>query len=140
MRQIAGRKLWLGHAGDLRDVRAILSAGIDAVVELAAGEPPAVLPRELVHCRFPLTDGGENSLWLVRLAAEAIAGLIQAGVPTLVGCSAGMSRSISLAAGGLAMADGRDLREVVAEIVRNGPADVSPGLIRQVCDAVRETG
>jgi hypothetical protein len=28
MRQVAGRKLWLGHAGDLRDPRTVLALGI----------------------------------------------------------------------------------------------------------------
>src|SRR5262245_49266571 len=68
MRQVPGRALWLGNAGDLRDARALLAAGIAAVVELADSEPLAVLPRELVRCRFPLSDGGDNPLWLVRLA------------------------------------------------------------------------
>ena len=53
MRQIAGRALWLGNAGDLRDAQAVLSAGVEAVVELADSEPLAVLPRELgVQCHF----------------------------------------------------------------------------------------
>ena len=40
MRQIAGLPLWLGHVGDARDLRAVLSAGILAVVDLAVNEPP----------------------------------------------------------------------------------------------------
>jgi hypothetical protein len=34
MRQIPGRKLWIGNAGDLRDPRALFDVGIQAVVEL----------------------------------------------------------------------------------------------------------
>jgi hypothetical protein len=49
--------LWLGNAGDLRDARAVMAAGVEAVVELADSEQLAVLPRELVRCRFPLSDG-----------------------------------------------------------------------------------
>jgi hypothetical protein len=64
MRQAPGRKLWLGHAGDLRDPRTILSVGTEAVVELADSEQLATLPRELVRCRFPLSDGGINPPWL----------------------------------------------------------------------------
>jgi hypothetical protein len=52
MRQVAGRQLWIGHAGDLRDARTILDAGIVAVVELADSELHAVLPRDLIRCRF----------------------------------------------------------------------------------------
>ena len=32
------------------------------MVDLALNEPPAVVPRELVYCRFPLGDGSP-ALW-----------------------------------------------------------------------------
>jgi hypothetical protein len=132
MRQIPGRGLWLGNAGDLRDIRTVMGAGIAAVVELADSEPFAVLPRELVRCRFPLSDGGDNSLWLLRLAAETVAALLRAGVPVLVCCSAGMSRSLCVAAGGIALAEGRSLADSLSVIAGSGPADMSPRLLMQV--------
>ena len=132
MRQVPGRSLWLGNAGDLRDARAVLAAGIEAVVELADSEPFAALPRELVRCRFPLSDGGDNPAWLLRLAADSVAALLRAGVPVLVCCSAGMSRSVCVAAAGLALAEGRPLADALAVVVGDGPADVSPGLLRQI--------
>lgn len=131
MRQIAGRLLWLGHAGDLRDASAVMNAGIEAVVELADNEPMAILPRELVRCRFPLSDGGDNPAWLLRLAAESVAALIRGGVPTLVCCSAGMSRSVCVIAAGIALAENRPLAETLVTVVGSGPADVSPGLFEQ---------
>ncbi len=45
MRQIIGRNLWLGNAGDLRDLRSLLATDIQAIVELADSEPFATLPR-----------------------------------------------------------------------------------------------
>src|ERR1700758_3746667 len=129
MRKVSGRALWLGNAGDLRDPRAVLAAGVAAVVELADSEPLAVLPRDLVRCRFPLSDGGDNAPWLLRLAAETVAALLRAGVPALVCCSAGMSRSLCVAAGGLALAENRPLPESKALVVGAGPADVSPRLL-----------
>ena len=71
----------------------MLAVGIEAVVELADSEQVAVLPRELVRCRFPLSDGGINPPWLLRMASDAVAALIRADIPTLVCCAAGMSRS-----------------------------------------------
>ena len=136
MRQVAGRALWLGNAGDLRDARAVLAAGVEAVVEVADGDPLAVLPRELVRCRFPLSDGGDNPPWLLRLAAEAVAALLRAGVPVLVGCSAGMSRSVCVAAGGVALAEGCPLAAALLVVVGSGPADVSPGLLVQLQQAL----
>src|ERR1700722_3244553 len=126
MRQIAGRPLWVGHVGDTRQPRPLLDAGISAVVELADSEPMAILPRELVGCRFPLSDGCPNSPWLLRLAVESVAILLRGGIPTLVCCASGMSRSVSIAAGGLVLSEGLALGEALAEIASAGPVDVSP--------------
>ena len=136
MRQVPGHALWLGHAGDLRTPAAALGAGIEAIVELADSEPPAPLPRDLVRCRFPLSDGGDNPPWLLRLAAESVAALLRAGVPTLVCCSAGMSRSVCVASGGMALAEGRSLHEALALAVGSGPADVTPRFLGQLRDAL----
>jgi hypothetical protein len=135
MRQVTGRALWLGHAGGLRDPRAILAAGVEAVVELAGSEAMAVLPRELVRCRFPLPDGGPNPPWLLHMASDAVAALIRAGAPTLVCCASGMSRSVCVAACGIALAEGRPLDEALAAVAASGPADVSPGLLAQLRNA-----
>jgi protein-tyrosine phosphatase len=136
LRQVSGQSLWLGHVGDLRDPRAVLAASIEAVVELADSEQMAILPRELVRCRFPLSDGGINPPWLLRMAADSVAALLQAGVPTLVCCASGMCRSVLIAAGGLAVAEGRSLDEALAAVVGSGPADVSPGLLAQLRGAL----
>ncbi|HEY7313319.1 MAG TPA: dual specificity protein phosphatase [Gemmataceae bacterium] len=138
MRQVSDRALWLGNASDLRDARAVLAVGITAVVELADSEPFAVLPRELVRCHFPLSDGGDNPPWLVRLAVESVAALLRAGVPVLVCCSAGMSRSVCVAAGGVARAEGRPFAECLSAVVGSGPADVSPGLLVQLRQSLSE--
>jgi len=136
MRQVSGRTLWLGHAGDLRDASAVLAKGIEAVVELADSEPLAGLPRELVRFRFPLSNGGTNPPWLLRLASKSVASLLRAGVPTLVCCAAGLSRSICIASGALALAEQRPLDDALAVVVHSGPADVSPGLLAQLRDAL----
>ena len=139
MRQLAGRRLWLGHAGDLRNPVAIMDLEIGAVVELADSELPAVLPRELVRLRFPLSDGGENPAWLFRLASQSVAALLRAGVPTLVCCSAGMSRSVCIAAGGIAIAEGVCFADAIAIVTRDGPADISPALFDQMQRALTDS-
>jgi hypothetical protein len=136
MRQVTDRPLWIGNAGDLRHPRAILDAGITAVVELADSEPFVTLPRELIRCRFPLSDGGDNPPWLLRLTAENVSTLIRAAVPTLICCSAGMSRSVCAAAAGLALAEGQSFVEAIRMVAGDGPADVSPGLYAQFLQAI----
>src|SRR6267142_7076321 len=103
MRQILPHSLWLGHAGDGRDLRAILDAGIRAVVQLAIEEEPLVLPRELTFCRVPLVDGAGNEEKLLYLAVTAVANLLESRIPTLVCCGGGMSRSPAVAAAALAV-------------------------------------
>lgn len=137
MRQVIGRPLWLGNAGDLRDPGPALALGIEAVIELADSEPAAELPRELVRLRFPLSDGGENPPWLIRLAVESVAALLRAGVPTLVCCACGLSRSVCIAAGSLAQTEACPIEETLRLVVGSGPADISPGLLIQIRDAVK---
>lgn len=138
MRQVVGRLLWLGNAGDLRDPRTIMAAGVEAVVELADSEQLAVLPRELVRCRFPLSDGGDNPPWLLRLAVDSVAALLRASVPVLVCCSAGMSRSVCIAAAGLALAKVYPFVEALRVASGSGPVDISPGLLHQLRQALGE--
>jgi protein-tyrosine phosphatase len=124
--------LWLGNVGDARDLRTVLSAGILAVVDLAADEPPMSLTRDLVYCRFPLIDGTGNSPWLIHSAVTSVVGLISAGIPTLVYCSMGMSRSPAIA--GAAIAKFRDcsLADGLTVVIQSGPTDVSPGLLAEL--------
>jgi protein-tyrosine phosphatase len=109
MRDVVAGKLWIGNAGDARDVRRVLSAGIAAVIDLAMEEPPAVYPREIVCCRIPLLDGPDNPQARLRFAITTAAELIRARVPTLIACSGGMSRAPSVAAAALAIANRIDL-------------------------------
>jgi protein-tyrosine phosphatase len=132
VRQIPGCSLRIGHVGDLRDVPRLLDEGIRAVVELAANERPASIPRDLVHLRFPLLDGVGNPAWSLRAAVEATAGLLRSEVPTLVACGAGSSRSLAIAAAAVSVARGCPLAVGLEIVTQSGPADLSPGLWAEV--------
>ena len=129
MRKVADLPLSSGTARDARDIRGLLDLGIEAVVDLAMDEPPVHPTRELVYLRFPLVDGQGNPAWVLRLAVDAVAGLLTAGMPTLVACSAGASRSPVIAA--MAMAKHAGIRPEEA-LTRIGHGDVSPALWREV--------
>lgn len=139
MRAVKSYSLWIGNAGDARRVADLMNAGIRAVVDLAANEPVAALPREIVYCRFPLLDGVGNELWLLRAAIATIAELLRDNVPTLVACSAGMSRSPALAAAAIALLTCRDPIECLLACVAGGPADVSPALWNDVVATLRSS-
>jgi protein-tyrosine phosphatase len=132
LRKITGFPLWIGHAGDVRDPAQILEAGISAVVCVVQSEPPPALPRELVYCRFPLIDGTGNPLWLLRAAVETVARFLRSGTPTLVHCSAGISRSVAIAAAAVAVASDCSFAEGLLAATESGPSDVSPGLWAEI--------
>lgn len=113
-------------------MRGVLAAEVEAVVDLAANEPPHVFARGQTHARFPLLDGGGNPAWLLRTALLTLAELLRSSVPTFVFCSAGMSRSVVVAAAALAVVHQRPLSETLGMVAGNGPADVSPGLLADV--------
>jgi protein-tyrosine phosphatase len=132
MRRIGERPLWIGTAREARDIRAVLDAGIEAIVDLAVEEPPIQTTRELVYFRVPLVDGEGNSPSLLTLATDAVGVLASEGTPTLVACGAGMSRSPAVVAVALAKIEGRPPDEVLAEIARGGPVDVQPRFWREL--------
>lgn len=130
MRKLKDSPLWVGGAGAFRDMKAVLDAGVSAVVDLVAMNEPPQLPRDLISLRFPLSDGSENSPWLVCAAVHAVAGLVRLNVPTLVACDGGMSRSLAIAAAAMwfQMPLKTSLDEVLAKVAADGPADVHPKL------------
>ena len=128
MKKIELYKLWLGHAGDGRDFKQILDLGIEAVVQLAVEEPPLQPPRELIYFRFPLVDGSGNPAKPLFLAIQNVAFLIKYSVPTLLCCSAGLSRSPAIAAAAIAKAKQRptDLESCLSELSQQYACDVLP--------------
>jgi protein-tyrosine phosphatase len=137
MREILRGRLWLGNAADAHDVAAVVQAGISAIIDLAAEQPMPTMPRSLVYCRFPILDGQQDSRSVLCAAIEAIVSLLRKEIPTLVCCSAGMSRSPAVVAGALSVVHGGTPDDRLRQIVLGHPHDVSPQLwqdIRSVCD------
>ncbi len=128
MREVIPARLWIGNSLDVDDIRQVTSAGIEAIVDLAIQETPPRMTRETIYLRFPLNDGDGNSPDTIRTALESVSSLFRRGIPTLVFCSAGMSRSPTIAAFALALAENRNPMDCVSQILQNGPKDVSPVL------------
>jgi len=140
MRQVPSTSLWIGDRGDLRDPSVPRKAGIVAVVDLALEEDPVRLDRERVVLRVPLTDGGGNSPEAISLAIGVVESLIRQGLPTLVVCSAGMSRSPAITAMALRNATGQNIEFVLGTLRAIGPLDISPALWASVLRVSRDTG
>jgi protein-tyrosine phosphatase len=126
MRQVIPNLLWIGSVGDVDNISHVFDAGIEALVDLAMNEKPAHLTRDLIYCRFPMVDGGGNSPKLLRASVCTVERLIADHIPTLVYCSAGMSRSVAVVAMALAKHRAADPDETLVELVIDRPHDVSP--------------
>ena len=132
MNQIKPFLLWIGHAGESRDFRRLFDEGIQALVQVAAEEPPPQPPRELICCHFPIVDGPGNRGKVLALAIQTVAHLVKAHVPTLVSCGAGVSRAPAVAAAALAIVHGEPLEEWLKRLTEIHPTDVSPGFWNEV--------
>jgi len=136
MREVIPSKLWIGHAGDLRNPGQLERIGVKALVHLALEEQLPTLSRELLYCHVPLIDGA-NAPRVVGTALDLTVSLLRSSTPTLICCSAGMSRSPSIAAGALALLESVTPESALARITSGQPHDVSPPLWDCVVDAVR---
>jgi protein-tyrosine phosphatase len=132
MRQIEGFRLWIGNVHDVRDMTQSLAAGVEVVIDVACDDPAIDVPRSLIFCRFPLHDGPENPAWMLRAAVTTTALFIRQDRPIMVACSAGMSRSVSVVAGALALVTGRRPDRCMEDVKKDASTAVSPGLWRQI--------
>lgn len=135
MRELILSRLWLGNQGDLLDPAAIERAEIRAIVHVAMEERLPDLSRELLRAHVPLVDGA-NPPAMIEAALDLVTLLLRRRVKTLVCCSGGMSRSPAIAAGAIAVAQGRDPEQCLRGIIDGEPCDLSSGLWHSVLQAV----
>ncbi|WDI40410.1 VOC family protein [Bremerella sp. P1] len=136
MREIIPGTLWIANALQARDIRSTLAPGVTAIIDLAIEEPPISFPRDILYCRFPLLDGTGNSHQMLRACIDTVARLIEANRPTVIACSAGMSRSPIIAAAAIAQIKGLSLETSILKLTKTGPHDVSPALLSEVLEAM----
>ncbi len=132
MNQIVPYALWLGHSGEGRDFKQIFDAGIRALVQVSAEEPPPQPPRDLVVCHFPLIDGSGNRADLLHLAIQTVAMLLRLRLPTLICSGSGVSRAPAVAAVALATILNEPAQQCLQRLVAAHPSDVSPGFWSEV--------
>lgn len=125
MYNIIENLLWVGNAANARDARLLNDNEIRAVVDVAYEEAPANVPRAMIYVRVPLLDGSGNSPTHLRFAVKSLFALISDGQQTLISCSAGMSRSVAIAAMSWALFSHRNPEEMLQSIATHHPHDVS---------------
>jgi len=82
----------------------------------------------MVYCRIPIMDGDGNSHAIIEAAIRCVVTLVQRDFRTLVACSAGMSRSLVIAAAALALVTIQTPADCLRAIVTGGSHDISPPL------------
>ncbi|QDT92656.1 dual specificity protein phosphatase family protein [Gimesia algae] len=138
MRVILPNLLWIGNTRDVHDVKNVLDLGIAAIIDLALEEPAVTLTRDIIYCRLPLIDGTENQPVVLETAVKTVARLIREEVPTLVACSAGMSRSPAIVAAALSQVRDTDFETELKQLAENHPSDVAPGLWNDLQELLQE--
>jgi protein-tyrosine phosphatase len=124
--------LFVGDAPSVRNPKLLYDHNIQAVVDVAANELPAQLPREFIYFHVPLLDGEGNAPALLSLAISSLVSLVRNEIPTVVACSAGMSRSPAIAAAAISILLSKPADDCLLELVETGPHDVSPPLWTQI--------
>ncbi len=132
MYEIQPKLLWIGNAHDIREPGPLFDTGIAAVVDVAYEEVPSLLPRQMIYCRFPLNDGGGNELKLLLQTVQTLLDLLAAEIPTIVACSAGMSRSPTIVSFALAAHLSQLPEEVIERISKIRSLEVKPELWNDV--------
>lgn len=128
MHEIYPNLLWIGHAFDVREPHALFDARITAVIDVAYEEPLAQIPRQLTYCRFPLNDGGGNDANTLFQVLRTATDLLQSNTRTLIACSAGMSRSPTIAAFALAYHLSKNPDDVIIGIADIKSLELKPEL------------
>ena len=128
MHEIHSNLLWIGHALDVREPRQIFDAGITAVIDVAYEEPPAQIPRQLTYCRFPLNDGGGNDPQILLHTLLTTTDFLRSNTRTIIACSAGLSRSPTIAAFALAYHLDQTPEDVIAGIAETKSLEMKPEL------------
>jgi len=128
MHEVHPDLLWIGHAFDIREPRALFDLKISAVVDVAYEEPPSPTPRQLIYCRFPLNDGDGNDPEMILQALKTVTDLLKSNTRTLVACSAGMSRSPTIASFALAHYLSETPNHIISKIAELKSLEIKPKL------------
>lgn len=106
--------------------------GITAIVSLTYCEPESGFPSEIPVADRPMKDGPQNEQTSFERAVAETLRRLEAGDTVLVHCSAGASRSPSVAATSLALQRELGFEEAFEQVVRRRTdADPHDALVRQ---------
>ena len=123
--------LRVGTAADATDDSPLETHGVTTIVSLTH-ETPSPAAQDLTVRSIPLIDGPQNSRERFTKAVEETVAALATDGSVLVHCSAGASRSPTVAATALALAQDMDLEDALQQVADNRDAvDPHEALLRQ---------
>jgi protein-tyrosine phosphatase len=126
-----GDALYVGTTSDATDDSTLETHGVTTIISLTHETPQSTRQGIDIHS-IPLIDGPQHSREQFRNAVEATIAALETEGAVLVHCSAGASRSPTVAATALALAQDRDLEAALQQVADNRVAvDPHEALLRQ---------
>ena len=110
-----GDDLFVGTAADATDDSALETYGVTTVVSLTH-ETPSFAEEEPTLRSIPLIDGPQHNREQFRKAVEETVAALAADGSVLVHCSAGASRSLTVAATALALSQDMELEDTLKQV------------------------
>ena len=124
-------ELFVGTVEDATDTSSLESHGVRTIVSLTH-ETPSLAGEDFTVRSIPLIDGPQNSREQFTNAVEETMTALKANGSVLVHCSAGASRSPTVAATALALSQDMELQDALQQIADNRDAvDPHEALLRQ---------
>jgi len=121
--------IYVGTESDAGDESILRKHGVDTVVSLTHSQPDT---GDITRVDVPMVDGPQNSYQAFAEAEETVIEQRENGRRVLVHCSAGSSRSPSVAAAAITRLSDTTLNEAFNQIIEQRPkTDPHDALVRQ---------
>ena len=133
-----GDDLFVGTAKDATDDSNLKTHGVTTIISLTH-ETPSFAEQELTLHSIPLIDGPQHNREQFTKAVEETIAALEADETVLVHCSAGASRSPTVAATALALSQDMKLEDALQQVAENRDAvDPHEALLRQAAHVYTE--
>jgi protein-tyrosine phosphatase len=126
--------IYVGTESDAGDESLLRKHGVDTVISLTHSNPET---GDITRIDIPMVDGPQNSYQAFAEAVETVIEQCENGRRVLIHCSAGSSRSPSVAAAVITRLSGTTLNEVFNQIIEQRPeTDPHDALVRQAINCL----
>ncbi|UIO99653.1 dual specificity protein phosphatase family protein [Halobaculum sp. CBA1158] len=130
------KSIYVGTESDANDESLLRNHGVDVVISLTHSNPET---GDIALVDVPMVDGPQNSYQAFAEAVETVVGHRENDRCVLVHCSAGSSRSPSVAAAAIPRLSDTTLDEAFEQILERRPeTDPHDALVRQAVKITRE--